>query len=131
MSWFPNTKGNTFGDFIFSSYIILCLVVHSLIFGLLAYIFPAFYILPAWGLMVYFFYFSAQKTIFYLIHTDELSKFYYFENGENRYHYYTATDIYLLILNIFFLIVLFRPALFYVRFLWRKLKEFHSKKINH
>jgi len=124
MSWFSNMEGHIFEDIIFSSYIIFCLVVHSFIFGLLAYIFPAFYILPVWGLMLYSFYLSAQKNIFYLIHIDDVSKFYYFENGENRYQYYTATDIYLLILNIIFLIILYRPALFYIKALWRKRQEF-------
>lgn len=102
-----------FAEFFFWGYVIVTTMVYIIIFGGMAYVFPKFYILPAWGLNLYSFYLSVQKIIFYLIYLEEPDKFYFFESGEDRFHFFTSRDIYLTAIELFFLIILFRPFLFY------------------
>ena len=104
-----------FPEIFFWGYIIICIVIHIIIFGGMAYAFPKFYILPAWGLNLYFLYLGFQKIILYLIYLDEPDKFYYFESGKDRFHSFTSKDIYLTVIELFFLIILFHPALFHFR----------------
>ena len=109
--WLPETYH--LSEIFFSGYVIVSIIIYITIFGGFSYAFPRFYILPAWGLNFYSFYLGVQKIVFYLIYLDEPDKFYYFETGEDRFHFFTSRDIYLTVIELFFLITLFRPALFY------------------
>jgi len=105
----------------FWSYVISCLLLHIGTFGILAYFFPKFYILPAWIITLCFALLGLRKIALFLIFMDEPDKFYYMESGETRFHFFSSDDIYRVIIYLIFLIVLYRPALFYLRRLagWR------------
>ncbi len=126
INFFSILEKPSFKETVSLGYIIISLIIYCGLFGVLAYIFPRIYILPAWGLNLYSFYLGMQKITFFLIYIDDPEKFYYFESGENRFHFFTTTDVYMTVLDFFFLIILFRPALFYIRFFWRKMNEFYS-----
>ena len=101
---------------------------HVIFFGILAYFFPRVYILPAWILNILSFFLGVLKIATFLIFADDPDKFYSFESGESRYHIFLPQDVYLTVLELFFLIALYRPALFYFRkfigrfFWWNKRK---------
>lgn len=98
--------------------VLLC--IHIILFGGLAYYFPNLYILPAWILNFFSFFLGMLKIATFVLFYNNTDKFYYFSSGETRYHSFLPQDVYLTVLELVFLIMLYRPALFYVRFLRRK-----------
>ncbi len=104
--------------------VLLCIYV--ILFGGLAYYFPKVYILPAWTLNLLSFFLGMLKIATFVLFYNNTDKFYYFASGESRYHSFLPLDVYLTVLELVFLIILYRPALFHVRFLWGKLKKFYS-----
>lgn len=83
------------------SYIGLCIIVQLVLFGVFAYRFPHIYIIPTWLICLLGLILSVRQVILSIIGPDD-------------------PKIFLAIFALISLTILFRPALFYGRALWRR-----------
>lgn len=102
--------------------IVVLLCVHVVLFGVLAYSFPEKYILPAWILNLILLFLGVMQIATSLIEPHDPNSFPYVESGSVRYHTFSLNKVFLAVLGLFFLIILFRPALFHAKILWKKLR---------
>jgi len=95
--------------------------IHVIVFGILAGFCPNFFVLPAWILNFLSFVLSVKQVVTSIVDPFEANGFYHPDSGYARYHSFSVHNVYLAVLALFFLIVLYRPALFYLRRLagWR------------
>ncbi|PCI33386.1 MAG: hypothetical protein COB54_03525 [Alphaproteobacteria bacterium] len=103
--------------------------IYVILFGVLAYFYPKTYILPAWILNFFFMFLGVLQIVTSIIDPYKPDSFFYSESGYNQYHTFSMQNVYLVFLSLFFLITLFRPAMFYFRQLIRRYFRWHERKI--
>lgn len=104
------------------------LCIYVIFFGILAYFFPKPYILPAWILNLLFFLLGVMQITTSIIDPYKPDSFYYSETGYARYHTFSLQNVYLAVLSLFFMIALYRPAMFYLRKIIRRCSWRHEGK---
>lgn len=89
--------------------------VHVIIFGVMACVFPRLYILPAWGLNLLGFFLSTKQVVISLVDPFDSGGIYALDSAYGRYHSFHWHNACLAGFALFFLIALYRPAVFYFR----------------
>lgn len=107
-------------EVVFWSYIGISVVLHITIFGIFAFFFSKIYIAPAWLLNFMALVFYVKQIVTSLVSPFEPDYIAYSESGYNQYHIFSMQNVYLAILALFFLMALYRPAMFHVRKIIRR-----------
>ena len=102
-------------EVVFWSYIGISLVLHITIFGIFAFFFSKIYIAPAWLLNFIAFFLYVKQIVTSLVSPFEPDYIAYSEPEYNQYHIFSMQNVYLAFLSLFFLIILYRPAMFHFR----------------
>jgi len=120
MNLFSITEDSPFRGTVFLGYVMAWLISHVFVFGGLAYIFPRICILPVWGLNFWGGYLRVKQVIISIIDPFDPNSLNYSGRAAD-YHSFSLQNIFLAFLTVSLGVILARPALFYARFVSRKL----------
>jgi len=101
--------------------VLFCIYVG--LFGVLACFFPGKYILPAWILNLILLFLNVKQIATSLIDPYDFNSDPDLGSGFVDYHTFSLNKVFLAIFALISLTILFRPAVFYVRVLWNKIRK--------